>query len=90
MSSSKKVFTSEKSDTGLYVKFLKEKTSISFWGDGEPSKITFSNEEVKGMCEFILKNLDSEKDSKKKGDALSKFELAYKEVKRRTPRNQNF
>ena len=89
MNSLKKVFTSQKEDRGLFVKFLKSKVSLSFWGDDAPSKIAFSNEEIKAMCNYILDHINEGEAGSKKQELHKRFQNAYEEVKRRTPHNQN-
>ena len=89
MSNLKKVFTSDKEDRGLFVKILKNKVSLSFWGDDNPNKIALSNEEAKAMCSHILDNINKEELGEDKQKFYKQLESAYKEVKRRTPHNQN-
>ena len=53
---SKKIFVSSEEDRGVLVKFLKNKTHLSFWGDEAdvPKKIVFSNDDILELCIYII------------------------------------
>ena len=55
----KKIFVSSEEDRGVLVKFLKNKTHLSFWGDEAdvPKKIVFSNDDVLELCTYIINEI---------------------------------
>lgn len=90
MKENKKVFTSSASDRGIMVKFLKKgKVSLSFWGNDEPKNISYSETEIRELCEYILLEINKKTYNKDNKDAEKMFNIAFKEIKRRTPPKSN-
>ncbi len=60
----KKAFVSSKEDRGIIIKFLKNKTTLSFWGDEAdvPREIDFSNEDALAFCNYIIEELSEDND----------------------------
>ena len=90
MKENKKVFTSSASDRGVMVKFLKSgKVSLSFWGNDDPKNISYSETEMREFCEYILLELNKKDYNEDDDDAKKMFNIAYEEIKRRTPPKSN-
>ena len=60
----KKIFISSEEDRGIWVKFLKNKIHLSFWGDESdvPRKIEFSNDDILAFCHYVSEKLSAEEE----------------------------
>ena len=59
MKKNKKIFISSNEDRGIFVKISENKTCLSFWGDEEdaPREITFRDEDVLDLCNYIINEI---------------------------------
>tara|TARA_R110002110_G_scaffold189013_2_gene397106 strand:- start:99 stop:365 length:267 start_codon:yes stop_codon:yes gene_type:complete len=83
---SKKVFISSSSDRGVFVKFLKGKVSLSFWGNDDPKNISYSEKEIRELCEYILTEIGREAVSERSEEGM--FNEVCKEMISRIPPKQ--
>ena len=71
-------------------KFLKKgKVSLSFWGNDDPKNISYSETEIRELCEYILFELNKKSYNKDDKDVKEMFKIAFKEIQRRTPPKSN-
>ena len=58
-----KIFISSEEDRGVFVKISENKTYLSFWGneDDVPREIVFKDEDILGLCNYIINEIKEKK-----------------------------
>lgn len=81
----RELFVSSNSDSGIYVKILKNKVVFSFWGDEDPRCISFSKEDAARIAGYIAENTHDTEEDDLGADIFSE---TFLEVQKRIPRHE--